>query len=125
VFARRLSKVTFEQDSRIARMAASVFDGCSSLRSIDIPAGLREISGLAMADSGIGSVTVDSGNQFLRMSGDFLVDFRGVSLLRYFGHEARHGHFREGTENCFGLRVPAFGRMSIGSPIRMSCYRAT
>jgi hypothetical protein len=43
---------------------------------------------LAVAGSGIVNVTVEAGNPFLRISGDFLLDFRGVRLIRFFGSEA-------------------------------------
>jgi hypothetical protein len=54
--------------------------------SIDLPPGRTQITGLALARSKIESITVDPENPFLRVSGDFLVDFRGDCLVRYFGN---------------------------------------
>jgi hypothetical protein len=63
------------------------FCDCRSLHSICIPATLRQITGLAMAGSGIRNITVDVDNRFLRVCGDFLTDFDGRCLIRYFGNE--------------------------------------
>jgi hypothetical protein len=83
-----LSKLSFHSGARLSNFGEYAFSRCSSLRSICLPAAVRQISGLALAGSAIGSVSVHSRNRFLRVSGDFLVDFERRSLVRYLGNES-------------------------------------
>jgi hypothetical protein len=71
--------LTFESGCRIASVGDSAFAGCSSLPGISIPASLRQMTGLAMAGSGISSVTVDRDSRFFRMAGAGLSECGGLS----------------------------------------------
>jgi hypothetical protein len=64
--------VTFEAGSRLSLLGESVFLGCRSLRSIWLPASLRQFGGLAMAGLTPRGIRADGGS--LRASGAFLVD---------------------------------------------------
>jgi hypothetical protein len=57
-----------------------------SLKSISLPASLSVISGISFAGSWIETVLVDESNPHYFVSGDFLVAFDGMRLIRYFGH---------------------------------------
>jgi hypothetical protein len=48
---------------------------------------VRHCAGSAIARSALQDVAVDPQNRFLRVSGGFLVDFGGVSLVRYLGND--------------------------------------
>jgi hypothetical protein len=61
------------------------FNRCFLLRSILLPASLKLFDGSCFVLLGISSITGDGGNQHLQARGDFLLDFRGISLIRYFG----------------------------------------
>jgi hypothetical protein len=81
-----LSKLVFDSGCRISIFGDYAFDCCSSLQSICIPASLRQVTGLAVQESGIDKVIVDDGNPFFRICDDFLIDSRdNVSLIRYLG----------------------------------------
>jgi hypothetical protein len=84
---RNLSKFTFEPGREILDFRDFSFSPCPSRQSLCIPAGVREIRGLR--GLAVSAVTVDSGNEFFRLSGDFLVDSGGRSLCKYFGTERR------------------------------------
>jgi hypothetical protein len=72
----------FEPDSQLSNIGEYAFDSCSSLQWIYIPGSLHQLSGFALAGSGIEEVTVDSGNRFLRVSGEFLTTFGEIRALR-------------------------------------------
>jgi hypothetical protein len=80
--------LTFECPSRLAVLGDFAFRKCKSLHSICIPANLGQIAGLAIAGSGIGSVTVDPQNRSLTVLGGFLVDLHENCLIRYLGTES-------------------------------------
>jgi hypothetical protein len=82
-----LSDLTFEAGSAISHIGNLAFTDCWSLPSICIPAGLRQLTGLALADSGIDTVTVEAGNEFFKVRGDYVVDFEERCLVRYFGND--------------------------------------
>jgi hypothetical protein len=63
--------LVFEDNSKLATLGDFAFDVCSSLQSICIPASLHHVSGWTLAGSGILIVTVNPGNQFFRVSGNF------------------------------------------------------
>jgi hypothetical protein len=48
---------------------------------------LQIIDGSAFANIGISEITVEEGNRHLRVSGCFLVDLEGITIIRYFGYE--------------------------------------
>jgi hypothetical protein len=53
--------------------------------SICLPASLEKIDGSAFAESSISGIRVEDGNRHLRLSGNFLLDFEGTSVIRYLG----------------------------------------
>jgi hypothetical protein len=77
--------VTFENDSQLRRIESRVFFGCWSLQSICIPSNVDFIDGSAFADCGILNIEIAEGNCSFRVFGDFLMNFEGTSIIRYFG----------------------------------------
>jgi hypothetical protein len=84
---RSLSSLTFEPGSKLTRIAVGALYGCTSLESICLPVALQTIEYAALAGTGISKITVEEGNVHLRVSGDFLLDCDGTSLIRYFGFD--------------------------------------
>jgi hypothetical protein len=80
-----LSSFTFESESKLTQIEAKALSGCNSLPSICLPASLRTIDGSAFARTDISIIAVEDGNRHLSVSGDFLVDFDCISVIRYFG----------------------------------------
>jgi hypothetical protein len=83
-----LSTLTFESNSKLYRIEAEAFQGCSSLKSICIPASVQMIDGSAFIDSGISKITIAEGNSYFSVRDDFLLDFEGIAVLRYFGQSS-------------------------------------
>jgi hypothetical protein len=82
-----LSSVIFEHGSRLLRVKSDAFYKCPSLLSICIPSEVRELSGIALVVQNSQVMTIAPGNRWLSMTGDFLTDFQGSSIKRYFGAE--------------------------------------
>jgi hypothetical protein len=82
-----LSDLRFESGSRLSRMLDLAFANCNSLRSIVIPSSVTTISGATFALSRIQSIYVDEGNSHFHVIGQFLLDFSGKSVIRYFGSD--------------------------------------
>jgi hypothetical protein len=80
-----LSSLTFESGSRLTRIEARALEGL--LTSLCLPASVQKIDGSALA--GIPHITIEDGNRHFRVSGDFLLDFAGVAVVRYFGFGTR------------------------------------
>jgi hypothetical protein len=87
-FCENLSDFTFESGSRISTIGDAAFVNCASLQAISIPSGLRQVTGLAFADSRLWNVAVDPNNRFLRVAGDFLIASVPITLVRYFGNRS-------------------------------------
>jgi hypothetical protein len=83
-----LSTVLFEPGSKLRSIGPSAFHLCARLKSLFLPAGVCEVTGLSMDDSGIENVIVDPENAYFRVCGDFLLDFRESCMVRYFGRAA-------------------------------------
>jgi hypothetical protein len=83
-----LSTLTFEPDSKLTRIEDKAFRNCSSLRAISLPSSLEAIDGSALAGTAIAQITVGDGNPHFTVSGDFLRDAAGISVIRYFGSDA-------------------------------------
>jgi hypothetical protein len=49
---------------------------------------VEAIHGSALARTGISKIIVEDGNRYFRVAGDFLLDFEGTSLIRYFGSDS-------------------------------------
>jgi hypothetical protein len=87
-YCRSLQTLTFEPGSKLTRIEDSALKSCFSLASICLPASLETIDGSAFAGTQISTITVESGNRHFRVSGAFLLDFEGTSLIRYFGRSS-------------------------------------
>jgi hypothetical protein len=85
--ASAIRMVTFENDSQLRRIESRVFYGCWSLRSICIPSRVESIDGSAFANCDISDIRIGEGNRSFRVSGKFLLDFEGTSIVRYFGRD--------------------------------------
>jgi hypothetical protein len=83
-----MQQLSFEPDSLIQEFRCHVFSGCSTLKSIVIPASVRKIDGSSFANAGICSIKVATDSPSFRTDGHFLLDSVG-GLVRYFGSESR------------------------------------
>jgi hypothetical protein len=91
----RIRTLTFENDSQLRRIDSRAFFQCHSLYSICIPSNVESIDGSAFAESGVLEIRVAKGNRHFRVSGEFLTNFDGTSLIRYFG---RDSHVQIGSD---------------------------
>jgi hypothetical protein len=83
-----LSVIEFARDTKLYRIYANAFDKCSLLKSICIPASVDSIDSQAFAFPCLSDVQVADGNRYFRVSGDFLLDFEGTSLVCYLGRDS-------------------------------------
>jgi hypothetical protein len=112
--ARNLASIEFGSDSKLRRIDSYALSW-ARLRSIHIPSCVEMIDGSAFANSDICAITVAEGNLHFRVSGEFLLNFDGTSLIRYFG---RACHVTVGREieivsvgsfaSCRRLRILEF-----------------
>jgi hypothetical protein len=86
-FCSSLSLLVFKFGSQLNRIEAKSFYGCLSLKSIFLPASVEMIDGWAVANSGISEIRIEPGYRHFRVRGDFLLDFDGLTVVRYFGYE--------------------------------------
>jgi hypothetical protein len=84
-----LSSFSFEFGSKLTRIEPLALCNCPSLTSFSLPASLKIISPSALNGTGISHIAVEEGNCHFRVSGDFLVDTEGISVIRYFGSASR------------------------------------
>jgi hypothetical protein len=80
-----LESITFEPGSRLTTLEPLAFAGCTDLKSIRLPASVRDISGTSFAFSGVETIEFESGNEFYSFSNHCLVNFAGTYLVRYLG----------------------------------------
>jgi hypothetical protein len=80
-----LTSLIFEPGSKLTEIQDLAFSRCRSLKSISLPATLSVIDSMAFVGSCIEAVHVDEANPHYFVSGDFLVAFNGMTLIRYFG----------------------------------------
>jgi hypothetical protein len=83
-----LSSLTFERGSIVTQIDFFSLYSCSSLKSICLPASLAIIDGSNFYDSVISHIAVEDGNRHFRVCGDFLIDFEGITVIRYFGSDS-------------------------------------
>jgi hypothetical protein len=75
-----------------------------SVHSIIIPSFVDSIAGTAFLESGIHEIGVAEGNRHFRVSGEFLLEIEGNSLIRYLGnsHQVRvPGEIESLSRGCF------------------------
>jgi hypothetical protein len=82
---RRLVSVVFALHSRLSRIQAGAFCENSKLESICLPADLERIENGAFEWDCLKYVDIDPENRHFAKSGRFLLDFEGVSIVRYVG----------------------------------------
>jgi hypothetical protein len=78
-----LSSLAFESASKLTRIETEAGSDCTSLELICLPASLRNIDGLALTDTTISRITVEEGNGIFFVSDNFLLDFEGITVIRY------------------------------------------
>jgi hypothetical protein len=83
-----IRRIVFEGDSELRRIESRAFSNCDSLRAICIPSPVERIDGSAFAKSGIREIRVAEGNNHFMVSGAFLLNSDGTSLIRYFGNDS-------------------------------------
>jgi hypothetical protein len=93
--------LAFETGSRLRQIDSQVFTR-SLLRVIVIPPFVESIDGSAFANSEISDIGIADGNRHFRVSGHFLMNLDGTSLIRYFGRDAVVKLDKEVEEICLG-----------------------
>jgi hypothetical protein len=58
------------------------------LRALLIPSVVESIDGSAFANSDISKIAIAADNRHFRVCGDFLLNFEGTTLIRYFGRDS-------------------------------------
>jgi hypothetical protein len=82
---RALHFVEFEKGSRLSTVEANAFSNCRSLASIWLPDSIAEIDGSVFHGSDLSEIEIDFQNPKLRISGKFIVDSSGTSIVLCFG----------------------------------------
>jgi hypothetical protein len=80
-----LASVTFESGSNLREIEDNAFWGCSSLKSLCLPASVSKIAGSTFTNSSIETIAVEQANPHYFVRGDFLVASYGPTFVRYFG----------------------------------------
>jgi hypothetical protein len=75
--------ITFEPNSRLSRIGNDAFQGCWELDSLSLPRYVQELTGLAFPEGRNLRLEVDGENCFFRICDGFLMDFSGISMIRY------------------------------------------
>lgn len=60
-YCKDLRKVTFGEGSRLRKIGRSAFSYCTSLRNIDLPAGLEDIGSKCFQESGLEEIVIPNG----------------------------------------------------------------
>jgi hypothetical protein len=80
-----LQLVTFERPSGLTTINGRAFSECQSLDRLVIPASVRAIHAEAFVGSGISWMEIEEGSVSFKIRNEFLLDFKGRSLLWVFG----------------------------------------
>jgi hypothetical protein len=80
----KLKSVEFESESELCRIEPRVFMSCRGLTVLCIPSFVEAIDGSAFADCSIHEIRVAGDNPHFRVSGPFLLNSEGTSVIRYF-----------------------------------------
>jgi hypothetical protein len=129
----------FESGARLSTLADRVFQDCSALWWIRIPAAVDNLTGLTFVDFPHRLVEIDEWNSAFDVLGSFLVNFERNSAVRYLGREKAVlvDNDCEGIdEGCFhsrtdistvdfedGSRVSFFGRFAFLQCSGLSSFR--
>jgi hypothetical protein len=81
----QLSSLTFASGSLLKLIEGLAFSHCPALKSICLPALLFSLSGYAFVGSSIEHIFVDAASPYFFASGPFLLDFKRITVIRYFG----------------------------------------
>jgi hypothetical protein len=79
-----IRSVSFESESQLRRIEPRVFACCLCLKVLCIPSFVEAIDGSAFVNAGIRDIRIGEGNTHFRVSGPFLLNSEGTSLIRYF-----------------------------------------
>jgi hypothetical protein len=77
--------VIFEPNSKLAIIEREAFAHCNFLVSFHIPGLVERIDGSAFQGTDMSEMTIGANNCHFSISGQFLLDFEGVSLIWCFG----------------------------------------
>jgi hypothetical protein len=80
-----LETVIFEPGSKPHTIESYAFNKCVYLKSLCLPTSLSQVDGLAFADSGLTTIEVEQGSEFLFVENDCLMDLKRPRIIRYFG----------------------------------------
>jgi hypothetical protein len=83
-----LTSVSFADGSKLKEIEHCAIFG-TDLSMFHIPASVERICGSAFGGCTTRRITVDEGNLQFRIDGEFLVDWDGRELIRYFGGSSR------------------------------------
>jgi hypothetical protein len=83
-----LSQVFFGHDSKLRRIDAWGFAHCCMLQRIYVPSHVESIDGSAFSSTEIYAIGISQGNRHFRVSGMFLLETDGSSLIRYLGSDS-------------------------------------
>jgi hypothetical protein len=75
----------FESGSALTQPESFLFENCTGVELIDLPASLENVHGSAFCLAELAKMSVDRGNRHLRVIDDFLIDVTRSRLIRYFG----------------------------------------
>jgi hypothetical protein len=89
----KLSSVVFEFGSRLLSIQKYAFAGCDALTSICLSARLERLHPTALLWRQFGYVGIEAGNESFSISGNYLLNFEGTSIIGYVG---------EANEVCIG-----------------------
>jgi hypothetical protein len=67
----KLLSIEISRSFSLKKIGPSVLRGCSALKSLFLPNGSKALPGSAFCGSGIETVTIDDGNEFLTVSEGF------------------------------------------------------
>jgi hypothetical protein len=107
---RDLSTVTFAYHSQLSRIERHAFVWCDHLRSICLPAGLEHIEPVALNWSSLQHVGIEVGNRYFSISGGFVLDCAGISIV---------GHVGAASKLCIGNGIEELRDSSCAGPKNM------
>jgi hypothetical protein len=128
-----VGKLTFKSGSQLSHIEGEAFLGAESLSSLCLPSGFEELAPGALTDSNMRQMSVAEENRQLKVAGDFLLDFEGISIKLYFGGGSEvvvPKTIKRLDVACFANSRP-FSKLAFESGSRvarleaMACYRCS